>query len=440
MRATLVLATALVAGIAPVALGGAAAVAAPAPVAAAPAASTAELGTVVQVGPRLALPAGGEGPETLRFKATLPAGVTGPVKARVTLPITNWPGGGWTDYRTAARIVSTCSVGGGAFTPCAWNGTRFEEEDKPARVVLDLPAVEASATLEFAVTMDLPAELAWIGSLDAPVELKDASGSVVSQGKVGIDVFEGVPNAYDRGAVHARDKDGVLWRYEGTGNVRRVLAPRTKVGGGWNIYTSILPVTTTRASGDGDLVARDKAGVLWYYKGTGNPAAPFAPRVKVGAGWNIYTAFSAHDGGLLARDRDGVLWNYDRNASSSTAPFKPRVKVGAGWNGYNTITSFGSGLLARDKAGVLWSYASAAPGTSAGARPLKPRVKVGGGWNIYSAVVGTGDLHRGGVPDVLARDTSGRLWEYSGVVTSAPMPSSTRSLIGAGWNIYDTIF
>ncbi len=37
-----------------------------------------------------------------------------------------------------------------------------------------------------------------------------------------------------------------------------------------------------------DLVARDKDGVLWFYQGTGSASAPFKGRTKIGNGWKIY--------------------------------------------------------------------------------------------------------------------------------------------------------
>jgi hypothetical protein len=36
------------------------------------------------------------------------------------------------------------------------------------------------------------------------------------------------------------------------------------------------------------VLARDAAGVLWLFKGTGNPAAPYAWPTKAGTGWKIY--------------------------------------------------------------------------------------------------------------------------------------------------------
>ncbi|WSV44026.1 tachylectin-related carbohydrate-binding protein [Streptomyces sp. NBC_01077] len=442
MRAALVLATALVAGVAPVVLGGAAAVAAPGAesVPAVGAASTVEPGTVVQEGGRLTVPAGTEGPVTLRFKATLPAGVTGPVKARVTLPITNWPPGGWTDHRTAARMGSTCSVGGGAFEACAWQGTSFTDDPGPYRIVLDLPAVEASATIDHAVTIDLPYELAWIGSLDAPIELKDASGALVAQGTAGLDVVQGTSESYAVGAVHAVGKNGWLYRYEGTGKPGAPLSARREIEAGWGVYTAVVQVEDTRASGHGGLMARDKDGVLWYHKGTGNPAKPFAPRLRVGAGWNIYTSIAAGpaDGEIVARDRDGVLWNYNR-AAGSTYKLAGRVKVGGGWNTYNAVTRYGRGAVARDTSGVLWKYdgATAAPDW----KPFAPRVKVGAGWNTYSAFVSTVDVSGDGKLDLLARDTAGKLWLYGPATKNgSEVPASNRTQVGWGWDTYTLVF
>ena len=37
-----------------------------------------------------------------------------------------------------------------------------------------------------------------------------------------------------------------------------------------------------------DLVARDSAGKFWYYRGTGNPTAPYANRALSGGGMNTY--------------------------------------------------------------------------------------------------------------------------------------------------------
>ncbi|MFF8377073.1 hypothetical protein ACF07V_13185 [Streptomyces sp. NPDC015661] len=433
-RTALALAAVLFAGVAPAALAGAAAAAPAAPVVAA------EVGTVVQEGGRLTVPAGGEGPVTLRLKATLPAGVTGPVNADIGLPVLNYPPGGPNPIRLASALRSTCAVDGGAFAPCSWDAPWVDGIDYPYSVRLRLPAARAATTLTYAVTIDTSSHQSWVGSLDAPVTLRDSAGAVVAQGEAGLDFVAGVlPDPESMGAIHARDTAGVLWRYEGMGRVDRPFKPRKKVGAGWNIYTAIVPLGGTTASGHGDLVARDKAGVLWYYKGTGNPDAPFAPRVRLGGGWNIYTALAVSPRGeLVGRDKAGVLWFHAWNRESEPFAVDSRLREGAGWSIYTTLSRFGWGALARDTSGVLWKY----DGTVGEPRRIyEPRVRVGAGWNAYSSITTMPDVIGDGEPDLVARDRTGKLWLYQSVFKNGvQVPSSTRTPVGLGWNIYDLIF
>ncbi|WP_123452515.1 hypothetical protein [Streptomyces sp. PanSC19] len=431
MRAGLVLATALVAGIAPVALGGAAATAAPA---VNRAEAAVEPGTVVQDGGPAKVWAGEEGPGTVRFRADVPAGVTGPVTATLGFgkPVSTWPGGGVTPDRLAAGLRTTASVNGSAPVPVAWYPARADETEP---IVVDLPAVQAGSTLDYAVTLDLSSSHDWLGSFYLSVQLKDARGNVVSQGKADVDVVLGTPEAALRGAVHARDKDGVLWRYEATGRTDGRLTPRKRVGGGWGAYTAIVPLGRTTTDGRGDLVARDKDGVLWYYQGSGDPDAPFKPRVRVGGGWNVYTALATNGYDLVARDRDGVLWNY---LSDFHGKFQPRVRVGGGWNVYTWISGYAGGLVARDEAGVLWKYnpRTVAPSPS---KPFDARAKVGGGWNVYNALAGTEDLGRWNHLDLLARTTGGDVYAYQGKTSGFGYVPTTRTKVGWNWNIYNTV-
>ncbi|MFD8638814.1 hypothetical protein ACFV14_00745 [Streptomyces zaomyceticus] len=451
---TAVVAAALVATMVPVTLGGSPAFAGPSPAAGATAAhgsaaaagAAAGVGTVVQNGGRLTIVAGEEGAVTLRFTASLPAGTQGPVSAVLHL----------TDHLVARAgaspvsedvIRSTCAVNGVAYGACAWDMPFVRAGESVDPPSLALPTVPAAAILAYTVTLDADRSATILGRPDARVELKDGTGAVVAAGTVGLHFVPGTPPASMRGAVHARDKSGVLWRYEGTGDVRRPFAVRKRVGGGWNAYTTVTPLRSTTAAGEGDLVARDRNGVLWYYRGTGDPDAPFAPRERVGGGWNVYTALNG-DGfsGVVARDRDGVLWHYDTQHNGYGWPFGPRERVGGGWNVYGTLTISGQwdGILARDKQGVLWKYPHENDG---GSRVFKPRERVGGGWNIYTAVAGTDDLGRDGEADLVARDTAGRLWSYQGVRKQVPydgdgelVPGATRTLVGGGWNTYDLLF
>lgn len=86
----------------------------------------------------------------------------------------------------------------------------------------------------------------------------------------------------------AKDSPGVLWLYKGTGNMTGQLATRTRICAGWNIYNTLTGAGDLTGDGKADLVGRDASGVLWLYKGTGNATAPYANRTRIGGGWNVY--------------------------------------------------------------------------------------------------------------------------------------------------------
>ncbi|MET9516854.1 VCBS repeat-containing protein [Streptomyces sp. NPDC002994] len=213
----------------------------------------------------------------------------------------------------------------------------------------------------------------------------------------------------------SRDAAGVLWR-DDSAKVSSAPQPystgRVKVGSGWQIYNQLEAVGNIAGSPAGDLVARDKAGVLWLYQGNGN--GNFASRTKIGGGWQIYnniTGGSDFNGDgksdLLATDAAGDVWFY-KGTGSTSAPFAPRKKIGWGWGIYNQLTATGNitgtsagDLVARDKAGVLWLYEGKGDGTYA------PRTRIGGGWGAFSHLVGIGDADRDGRADLYAVGTSG---------------------------------
>ncbi|MFI6966409.1 FG-GAP repeat domain-containing protein [Streptomyces sp. NPDC050149] len=203
---------------------------------------------------------------------------------------------------------------------------------------------------------------------------------------------------------------GVLW----TG--------RSVIGTGWNIYNWLAAPGNLSGSVHGDVLARDRSGVLWLYEGTGAPDKPLGPRRQVGRGWAIYNKIAAgsdvnSDGrpDLLATDKSGVLWLY-KGTGNVNAPFSPRVKAGTGgWGIYNQITTPGDlggakagDLLARDSAGLLWLYLGKGDGTFAA------RTKVGGGWNPYTHLVGVGDFRSDGPPDLIAYQPGHSPFYYQG--------------------------
>ncbi|MGI5481673.1 FG-GAP repeat domain-containing protein [Streptomyces lavendofoliae] len=236
----------------------------------------------------------------------------------------------------------------------------------------------------------------------------------------------------------SRDAAGVLWR-DDSAKVASAPQPystaRVKVGGGWQIYNQLEAVGNIAGSPAGDLVARDKAGVLWLYQGNGN--GNFAGRTKIGGGWQIYnnmTGGSDLNGDrmsdLLATDAVGDVWFY-KGTGSTSAPFAPRKKIGRGWGIYNQLTATGNitgtsagDLVARDKAGVLWLYEGKGDGTYA------PRTRIGGGWGVFTHLVGIGDADRDGRADLYAVGTSGAKFYAGTGNTAAPFkPAAPGNLL-----------
>lgn len=210
----------------------------------------------------------------------------------------------------------------------------------------------------------------------------------------------------------SRDSAGRLWRtdlfYRPIDTQRGVheAGARTLLGSGWGIYDRIEAAGNLGGTPVGDLLARDKSGVLWLYQGKGT--GDFATRVQVGGGWQIYDKITSgsdltKDGraDALAVDKSGGLWLYT-GTGSATKPFLPRKKIGTGWGICNDVKAVGNlaggaagDLVARDKDGVLWLYLGNGDGTFA------PRTKIGGGWNAFRPLIAAGDADGDGRPDLM---------------------------------------
>ncbi|MFG3037881.1 FG-GAP repeat domain-containing protein [Streptomyces sp. NPDC048330] len=219
------------------------------------------------------------------------------------------------------------------------------------------------------------------------------------------------------------------------------------IGGGWNGYKLIEAVGDVAGTTAPDVVGRDAAGVLWLHQGTGDERKPLADRVRIGAGWNIYTQLAGGsdvtgDGraDVLATDTAGVMWLY-KGTGKPTAPLANRVRLGAGWNIYNQITAVGNvagapagDLVARDKAGVLWLYLGNGNGTFAS------RVRIGGGWNQYSQIVGIGDATMDGRADLYVYGPQNTSYVYPGTGSwrtpfATRVPTDALVINSSGWGI-----
>ena len=241
----------------------------------------------------------------------------------------------------------------------------------------------------------------------------------------------------------------VLARVSATGDLRLyagtgvgTLRPGRVVGHGWSSFNALETAGDLNGDGTLDVVARETStGHLWLYPGNG--VGGWLPRLRVGTGWDVMNAIVGvgdfngdQRPDLLARERStGDLWMYRGDKSAGWAP---RIRVGSGWNVMSAIVGPGdfngdgaSDLLAREAStGYLWLY----PGDGRGG--WLARVRVGSGWTGFT-IMSPGDLNGDRTSDVLARDAGGGLWLYPGNGSGGWLP---RVRVGSGWSGLNPIF
>ena len=87
------------------------------------------------------------------------------------------------------------------------------------------------------------------------------------------------------GDLLARKSDGSLYRYDGAGAGR--LKAAVKIASGWGAsYTTVVGVGDLDSDAKRDLVARDKAGLLFRISGDGKGG--FGAPVQIGSGWGSF--------------------------------------------------------------------------------------------------------------------------------------------------------
>lgn len=142
---------------------------------------------------------------------------------------------------------------------------------------------------------------------------------------------------------------------------------------------------------------------------------------------------------ILVKYRSGKLVAYlgigqgDFNPGGSVKS----LSLGTGWNAYNALSYPGDlngdgkpDLVARDSAGRLWLFA----GNDKGG--FKSRVQIGGSWGGYARLVGAGDLTGDGAGDLLAIDKSGVMWLFAG---NGHGGFKGRVRVSSGWSKYNTV-
>ncbi|MDR2985991.1 MAG: VCBS repeat-containing protein, partial [Nocardiopsaceae bacterium] len=175
------------------------------------------------------------------------------------------------------------------------------------------------------------------------------------------------------GDLLAKYSDGTMRAFFGHGEAQFDGAKSVRVGRSWSNITMVAAPGDLNADGRPDLVARDRAGRLWLYRGTGH--SRFMKRVLMSGGWNKY---------------DHLVGAGNLTGTGATAETGP------------------GSILAVTKSGAMWRF------TGNGHAGFTKAVRVSGAWSRYNAIVGIGDLNHDARNDLVARDRSGNLWFFAG--------------------------
>jgi hypothetical protein len=138
----------------------------------------------------------------------------------------------------------------------------------------------------------------------------------------------------------AVDTAGKLWLYAGKGAGANFFQPRREIGHGWQIYDLLAADGDLTYDNAAELTARDRDGLIWFYDSTGDPAKPYGTRYPADppvdrGDITVLAGVGDLDGGglpdLLVRRYDGTLW-----LGSPEAP-EFADSVGRGWNIYDAL-------------------------------------------------------------------------------------------------------
>ncbi|WP_346027550.1 FG-GAP-like repeat-containing protein [Arthrobacter parietis] len=150
---------------------------------------------------------------------------------------------------------------------------------------------------------------------------------------------------------------------------------------------------------------------------------PYSGYYAENTAWQAGSTFMTHAGTAV---RINSVSNTSASVTIDTNPYPAATIPSATSGGRTDMNRDGNpDIVARDSAGRLWMYPSTASGT------FGRKMQIGSGWNIMNMILLPGDFSGDGIPDVLARDKGGLLWLYAGTGTGGVKAGVQ---VGSGWS------
>ncbi|MFE3807484.1 trypsin-like serine protease [Streptomyces sp. NPDC059131] len=124
------------------------------------------------------------------------------------------------------------------------------------------------------------------------------------------------------------------------GNGAGSFGTRTLIGSGWSQFSMVRGHGDFNGDGRPDVVTRAAGGKVYLYKGTGKTSAPLSARTLLTTNSSLNALAVTGDvngdghADLWARDTAGKLWLYP-GSGKSTGALATRKQFGAGWGSYN---------------------------------------------------------------------------------------------------------
>lgn len=260
----------------------------------------------------------------------------------------------------------------------------------------------------------------------------------------GADVWRDLVGDDGFGELLALNSAGLVYSYQGTGT-GGLRARQAATGAKFPATALLVPFGDTNGDGCDDVLVRQGNELRAYRPGCGVTVSASSPYTVIGSGWAQYDVLTSPgdvngDGFIDMFARQTTTGDMYFYAGTATHRLATKVRVGTNWKLYSKIVGAGDlngdgrgDLLGIDKSGGLWRY----DGKAAGA--VTSRVRIASGWGTsYTTVVGMGDITGDGRTDIVARDTSGKLYRHSS--TAAGTLAGPVTIGTSGWSAYKGLY